>query len=584
MRSDSEDRPAIAERLFASSLMLASLTLVVCAAAFFLIGEPTLPRQHPTGLPKFFALFQDIPVAVAMIAFFAIAARAKLPSTRRPIVLRPWQVVSIVLTMALAAWLVRIYILFDYDLSRDEQMVALDSAIYGRGLLFQPFPPEWREWYAALNANFLLPIGDREGWLSAYLPGNALIHALLETIMTPSLVSPVLLAIASLALWRIACRIWPDSPGTQAVVMLLFAGSSQAVFMAGTRYAMTPHLTLNLCWLWLFLQRRPAAHAGAIAVGFVATGLHQAVFHPLFVLPFLDLLRRERHWRLLAGYIVCYGAIGLFWLAWPSWVAGHGIHPVPAEFRPDGVSYLDRLQALPPFAPLSSGLMGVNILRFFTWEHLLLAPLLILGLRTAFRGDPLCRALALGMVALLLAMLVLMAPQTHGWGYRYIHGYVGSAVLIAGFGWHRLEQGGTAPTRAFLLATALSLLVLAPLHAWMARGFVKPYADADAALSRIPADIVIIDENDVPFGVDLVRNEAFLQNRPIRLQSKLVTADQLPRLCAGGRSLAFADAPSFAAIDRLFNAAVPAGPSGPHQRLKDAARHAGCRVVPAEGG
>jgi hypothetical protein len=427
------------------------------------------------------------------------------------------------------------------------------------------------------------PSSDRRSRrLSGYQPGNAAIHAALEQVMPPSLVSPLLLSIAGLALWRIARLIWPDSPATHAIVMLLFAGSSQVILMASTRYAMTAHLTMNLCWLWLFLQRRSATHAAAIGIGFIATGLHQPLFHPIFVLPFLDVLRQERRWRLLAVYVLAYAAIGMFWLAWPVWVSSHGIHPVPQALQSDGINLFDRLQqALRPFTSLSFGLIGVNLLRFFAWQHLLLLPLAIVGLRAAFSADPLCRALALGMVLLTVAMLVLMPTQTHGWGYRYMHGFIGSAVLIAGFGWHRLERDGVAPVRTFLLATALSLLILVPIHVWMARSFVKPYAEASAALARLPADLVVVDTQGPPFGTDFVRNRADLGNRPIMLQASQIDPSSLPRLCAGGRTLAFADRPRFAAVYQLFNAPIPQQPGNAQQRLRDAAQGAGCRIVPA---
>lgn len=580
MQSNNEDLARTEPELFQSSLPFASMTFAAGIASMLLIGEATLPGQAPTGLPKLLAFFQDIPVAAAAILFFTLLARIRTAQGAFRLALRPWQVIGVLLAMTAAAWVIRMVVFQDYDLTRDEQMASFDSAIYGRGLLFQPFPPEWREWYQALNVNFILPIGDREGWVSNYLPGNAAIQALFQQVMPASMVSPVLLLIADLALWRIAVRLWPDSPATQAVVLLLFAGSSQALFMASTHYAMPAHLTLNLCWLWLFLKRRPAAHAGAMAVGFVASGLHQVVFHPIFVLLFLDLLRRERQWRLLAAYVVCYGAIGLFWLMWPGWVSGHGLHPVPAELRLDGVSFFERMKTLSPFTTLSFGLMGVNLLRFFAWQHLLLVPLLIVGLRAAFRAEPVCRALALGMLLLVVTMLILMPAQSHGWGYRYLHGFVGSAVLIAGFGWRQLEQDGAAPTRALLLSTALSVLVLVPLHAWMARGLVTPYADANAGLARMTADIVIVGDKVLPFGHDLVRNRPDLQNRPIRLRATKIEPESIARLCAGGRTITFARPSRFAAIYGFFKAPVPTGLEPSQAVLEHAAQAAGCRLIP----
>ena len=88
---------------------------------------------------------------------------------------------------------------------------------------------------------------------------------------------------------------------------------------------MPAHLAFNLAWLWLFLRGGKAGHAGAIAVGFLATGIHQLIFHPMFVAPFVLQLWLRRRWGLGALYTLAYAAICLFWIEyWPlaSWVSG----------------------------------------------------------------------------------------------------------------------------------------------------------------------------------------------------------------------------------------------------------------------
>lgn len=563
--------------MLSSSLRFAAWVVIACIALGFLIPVSSLF----TALAKFFMVRQDIWLAGTMVLFYGICAYRPQLSGGVNQVLRPFDAIAIVVAIAMATWGLRKFVLFDFDLSGDERMVAFDMAIFSGGQLLAPFPPEWREWYKALNVTHILPVGDREGWVSAYLPGNAALRAAVSHIVPDALISPLLLVVGGIALWRITLRIWPDSPGTRSVTLILFACSSQVILMGATRYAMTAHLTANLVWLWLFLQRRPASHAGAIALGFLATGLHQPLFHPVFVAPFLDLLRREKRWSLLAVYVLCYGAFGLFWLSWPGWISAHGSLPVPLEYQTAGISFLDRFRsAAATLSALSFELMGANLVRFATWQHLLLLPLMIVGLRTAFRAEPLCRALALGMALLVLAILLLLPAQAHGWGYRYLHGFIGSAVMIAGFGWHRLEREGLAPHRAFRWATVLSLLVLLPLHVWMARTFIAPYAWASSALSRSQADLLIVDDAPIFAGDDLVRNRPDLSNRPILLRSSELDPASLERLCAGRRKLAFADAQWLAPIEHMFGSSLPQGPGPAQKRLHDAASGAGCRVVP----
>ena len=86
------------------------------------------------------------------------------------------------------------------------------------------------------------------------------------------------------------------------VGVILLVCSSQFLITAMTPYAMTAHLALNMIWLWLFLRDTRGAHALAAGVAFVACGLHQVVFHPLFAAPFILSLLRARRWKLAGDY------------------------------------------------------------------------------------------------------------------------------------------------------------------------------------------------------------------------------------------------------------------------------------------
>jgi hypothetical protein len=81
-------------------------------------------------------------------------------------------------------------------------------------------------------------------------------------------------------------------------------------------YATTAHLTLNLIWLWLFLRNDKFGHGAAIGVGFLASGLHQLIFHPLFVAPFIVRLWASGRRSLALTYIVSYAIICLFWISY----------------------------------------------------------------------------------------------------------------------------------------------------------------------------------------------------------------------------------------------------------------------------
>src|SRR5260370_27161968 len=128
-------------------------------------------------------------------------------------------------------------------------------------------------------------------------------------------------------------------------------------------FAKSGHLALFSVWRALFPQNRKLSLVGAVLVGFRATGLHQPVFHPLFVLPFMWLLIAQRRWRLVSFYAIGYGFICAFWFAWPIWVSSHGVAPIPPHSG-EGVNFLERLSNRLVAPDLGSlWLMALNLLR-----------------------------------------------------------------------------------------------------------------------------------------------------------------------------------------------------------------------------
>ncbi|MBB4639751.1 hypothetical protein HNQ99_000031 [Rhizorhapis suberifaciens] len=434
-------------------------------------------------------------------------------------------------------------------------MANFDADIFSHGRLFWPIPAEWRPYAEALNQEFILPIGNHKAWVSAYLPINAALRAVVGLVADPALTSPLFVGAGAIALWQVAKHLWPEPGSERIVAMLLYAGSSQVVLTGMTSYAMSGHLALNLIWLALFLHNRPASHAAALIVGFLATGLHQPLFHPLFVLPFMWLLFRERRWRLMMFYGLGYGLICLFWLAWPVWISSQAAGQIAAHSVP-GTGYVDRLLRTVRFPGIDAlWLMALNLARFVTWQHVLLMPLVLLGVRMTWRGDAIGRALAASLALPVAAMLILLPYQGHGWGYRYMHGVIGSACLLGAYGWRSLESEGRSIRRAMLWSSAITLLLLIPTRAWMTHRMVAPYAEISAMIDRSGAQIAIIDEGAAPFAQDIVFNRPDLSNKPVRLMS--VSSDQraFGALC-WEKDVVLHNAREFGKIRRIFGNAT----------------------------
>lgn len=439
---------------------------------------------------------------------------------------------AIGLAMGALAFAGHFWLLDGYDTSRDEQLATFDAAILARGHLVAQVPALWRDHADALNTMFLYPADQRGGWASTYLPGNAMIRAALSHLGSAALAGPLWLLTGALALWGCARRLWPDTREAAVVALLLYATSAQILFAGMTSFAMPPHLALNLVWLWLFLRRAWWADGAALAVGFVATGLHQPLMHPLFAGPLLALLLVQREWPRAAFFATGYAAVGAFWLWWPN-LMWSLVQLDPHAVKPAGVDFLTRLtDALGSTNPAEIVNMPLNLLRFVAWNPLLLLPLLGLAV-PAIRQNRMATALAVSCGATLVIFTVILPYQGYGYGYRYLHGLLGNVILLAVYGWQEADAGRPRWRAVLGLSTLAGLVVLLPLQMAMARAFTHPWAQVSQTIDRIDADYVVIGERDVPFGRDLVHNSPWLDNRPLRLLREEIAPGLLPALCAG---------------------------------------------------
>ena len=201
----------------------------------------------------------------------------------------------------------------NYALSRDEVLANFDADFLRKGLLAAQVQLEWRPFANAMMPLYMHPVPGNAVWLSGYLPGNATLRAAMDVLVGKSWTNPLLAAIAVMTQFGVARRLWPQCPGRWLVPPLLLATSPQLLTMAMTPYAMTPHLAFNLIWLLCFLRNDRRGDFGALAAGFVATGLHQLIFHPIFVSPFIAELLLARRWRRAGCFIIGYALIGIFW-------------------------------------------------------------------------------------------------------------------------------------------------------------------------------------------------------------------------------------------------------------------------------
>ncbi len=535
----------------------------------------------PESITRYYLKEQDTWLLAAAGAI-AVAVWYRLTGAGQPIDLTGRAVAGLAVAAGVIGYAGHYWLLDGYDLTRDEQMATFDARIIASGRLAWPLQHAWQGSAAMLNTTFMPLVEHPVAWVSGYLPGNAALRALIGKVADPALTGPLLTGGAIALTWLCARRLWPHEREPAAIATLLTALSGQVLLTGMTAYAMPAHLFCNLLWLWLFLADRRGTDLAALAVGALATGLHQPIFHPLFVAPWLAGLLVRRDWSRLAVLVAGYGVIGLFWLAWPHWqtAAMTGPDSVPMA---GGDSLLHKVAAL--IAGNGGGLfyMGANLLRFMVWQPVALVPLLFAGWLAA-RRDARAAALAGGIVLTVLAMTLLLAFQGHGFGYRYLHGQIGSAALLAAFGWRELD-GLAARLRPALRRSLIGgVLILLPLQAVFAHRFYAPYATANRRIMASHADFAVIGAQDAPYALDLVINRPDLSNRPLRLIFELTPPPAIlaSTLCRPGISVALPQGHFYDSVNTMFGT-WPNGLSDHRARaLAPALRAAGCRVIPLD--
>lgn len=485
---------------------------------------------------------QDVPV-LCLAAIATILCAFWLPRLRLPDRLpATWALllVALVLVVLLAFGTYRL--MGNFPLSRDEHMVLFDMAVFDDGRLAMPIAPGWRPFALALVPKFLLNANQPSGFVSGYLPMNAALRLAFSKISDPVWFNPLLTALGGAALLDIARRMIGPQDRACWVVLLTYGLSAQVLVNAMTDYSLTAHLALNLIWLAAFLRGGKLGHSVAIAAGFIAVGLHQLAFHPIFVAPFLLWRLREGAWRLVLAYGIAYATIILWWVYYPLIVGPLVAGPVGQVSEGDFVS--DRvIPLLRNRDPRAVALMALNLLRFFAWQNVALLGLLIAAVPYAVRDRGLPRALLLGIVLWTLFLALVLPDQGRGWGYRYLNGYVGSFALLAGYGYRELEKriGAQADSMVIVLS-AVTLFATMPLLLVETHRFMEPRIAVEQLIARQPGPFVLIDD-EVPVSVDgrwaddandFVRNRPDLSNRPLRFASDQMNAMLLTELCHRG--------------------------------------------------
>lgn len=507
------------------------------AVAMVLFALVFLPFVHTVpSMPRFYFRTQDLPVILAITGTMGLLLWRQtswrlpdsLPATK-------W-VWAAALLLAPLLWAGTHLIMLDYPLTRDEHMVAFDGANFAAGRLGTVLPEEWAGFGEALVPNFLITAEEWQIMASAYLPVNALMRSLFGLLLDPALMNPLLISIGLVVLWSLARKIFAEDNCAVWIVMLTFLLSAQLLTNSMTHYAMTGHAVFNLIWLALYLRGGSVAHALAMVVSFLAIGLHQPIFHPLFAGPILVGLLWQKRFGLFAIYAAVFVAALLFWFSYPVLV----VDALGLERSSEGSAagaggfIAERIIPLTRIDPVMVPLMLANLLRAIAWNAAYLLPLLLIAAVSWRKIDALGKQLLAGLALTVFAISFLLPYQGHGWGYRYIHAQIGPLCLLAGYGWRLLPQDQRPAAQAGIVALALVSALALPFQWWSAHRFVEPHLKLYDIAKSQQTDFVLVDSEMPSHAVDEVRNFPDLSNRPLLFSSREMDRATISELCNRG--------------------------------------------------
>jgi hypothetical protein len=464
-------------------------------------------------------------IAVAGLLFFQWTRPAKAVAQRSNLFAIVWLTAGIATAVLILTSIGTYFICQDFPLPMDEYFARLQVQFFRDRQLVGHIAPEWQPYADAMTAPLLGhdPVGHT--WIIGYHPVYSFMRLAFGWIGLESLTNAFLSAACIALVAAAARRLWPNNKESPVVAIVLLATSAQFLVYGMTSYTMQAHLCLNLAWLVLFLSPSAAQRAFAPWVGIAALCLHQPNVHAIFVAPFLVRLLWERRWRRAAYFAAVYLVGIVIWLLWLKLRA-----PIVTPGGHDAAGPL--LSAFAKQFTLPGRLQGIQLLVNFDfligWNSIFLVILGGFALLRFRHLDRPQRDLAWGLILAVAFYSCFSLGQGHGWGYRYLHPYLGNLVLLAVTGSRMMANASPDSyprvRRLLVASTLLAIIVQIPFRLWEVREFTIPFAAASRYLHSLPYDVVVISENGTWYARDLVRNSPDAGSRP-----KIMSAEKLTK-------------------------------------------------------
>jgi len=468
-------------------------------------GGSTFFVQYRRHEPIFLALMATVALATALIA--RRPAAEPRTSMFSPAGSSAWgarrligAAVLVFVVTALGTW----GVMHALPLSMDEYVADFQSRIFAAGRLTATVPSEWQRFTAALRPVYVAADHDGTFWVSSYWPVYSAIRAVFAASGAATLLNPVLAGLSVVLVYACSRRVWPNETPRAWLAVAFLVSSSQFVFTSMSAYAMPAHLFFNLLWLYAFLRGDRPGWIVAPIIGVAALGLHNPFPHALFVTPFLFQLLKQKRWSWTAYFGVVYAAGIALWFAWMQ----------ALQSSLSGAADASQVFAVPGLPML--GIQGLSLSLLLSWQTPVFAVLLVwiaFAWRTLAETE---RNLLAGIALSFLFYFFFPRPQGHGWGYRYTYAVLGNMALLGSLGAARMAEvfGRSLVRRLLIASAALTIFVQWPIRAWQIERYVRPFARAHEYVAHIDADVVIVDPTTSWYGIDLIRNDPFLRQKP----------------------------------------------------------------------
>lgn len=459
----------------------------------------------------FFRLFcLGEPVPIGLLGAFAVISWWYLERSSQTLAIQSDATsISIIEVAGMAAVVsvvvsaVALALLDDYAFSMDEFGAVFQARLFADGRVSASVPAEWRRQVEAISPVFVSARQTDSAWVSLYLPGNAAIRAPFERAGVGWLSGVVLALVCVGAISGVARTLWPNQRVRHLLAVGVLALSTQFLVVAGTPYAMTAHLAVNLCWLLVWVRGGRAAYLAG-PIGMFGILLHQPVPHLLFAAPFGIRLLRDRQWRLAMWMGLWYVSALLLSAAWHNFVG----------FTAATGGLISALAAPRPISWLVAVMHAVLLA---TWQTPIAALAFVVSLRRVRTLRPLEQDLVFGLaLSLVFYLFFKLITQGHGWGWRYGHQVLGNVALLCAAVWPTFEQalGSSRARRLAIASFVVTITVQFPLRARLVQNVTAPFATAYEWLRAQDADVVIVPNDSIWYGRDLVRNKPGLP-RPV---------------------------------------------------------------------